>query len=389
MTLERLTYDVENLRQHEFPVANDVVYLNHASISPMPQRTRRAIQDAVDGMSMNASQFFFEQGLPLFETFMQSIAAYINAEHAEEIAPIQSTSTGLNLVAQSLDWQPGDEIIFCETEFPSNAYPWMSLERDGVKCVLVPAENGTLSVAQLEQALTPRTRLVAVSALQFFSGGRADLMAIGEFCRQHDLIFSVDAIQAIGHMPIDVQVMNIGVLSCGAQKSMMALTGSGFLYVRRDLAEQMRPRSIGPNATEGWEHWLKFDVTPREGAMRFMMGTPNVPGMFSVISSLQLFEELGRAAIDAHTTHLATLAIEGLTERGFNVVTPAAPTHHGPIITFAYDDTHDKTDAFMKMLKQNNVVATKHLDAPGNPHVRISVHCYNVQNDIQYFLNLL
>lgn len=389
MAIQNITYNVAQLREQEFPVATSTVYLNHASISPMPQRTRHAIDEAVAGMSMNASSFFFEKGIPLFEDFMNYVAHYINAETPFSITPVQSTSTGINLVAQSIAWKPGDEIIFCDMEFPSNAYPWMSLERESVKCVIVPSENGTLSVEQLEKAVTNRTRLVAVSAIQFFSGGRADLYAIGQFCKAHNLILSVDAIQAIGHIPIDVQAMNISILASGAQKSMMALTGSGFLYVRRDLAEQMQPRAIGPNATDGWEHWLKFDTTPREGAMRFMMGTPNVPGMFSVISSLKMFEELGRASIDVHTTQLAADLIQALTERNFDVVTPTDPYLHGPIVTFAYSDSHDETDTFMQQLKDNSVVATKHMDASGKPYVRISFHCYNVNNDITHFLNLL
>src|SRR5690606_2795067 len=127
-----------------------------------------------------------------------------------------------------------------------------------------------------------RTRAVAASAIQFFSGHRTDLAAIGDFCRQRNILFIVDAIQAIGHMKFDVQAMGIDVLATGGMKSLLALPGVGFLYVREELAEQMRPRLIHGNSTVDYLHWLDYDTTPAPGAARFAAGTPNVIGIMSM-----------------------------------------------------------------------------------------------------------
>ena len=239
----------------------------------------------------------------------------------------------------------------------------------------------------LEAAITPQTQLVAVSAIQFFSGARADLVGLGEICQKHNILFVVDAIQAIGHMLIDVQAMHIDILASGGQKSLMSAPGTGFLYVRNNVAENLQPRSIGPNATVDFLHWLDYDITPRPGAKRFMMGTLNYTGMATALASIGLFEELTREAIDAHTSGLAAYAIDALQSRGFSIITPAEC--HGPIVTFVYDDSTEITNQFMARLSENNITVTTHKDRASKPYVRISIHCYNVEDDIIKFLNFL
>lgn len=377
------------LRSEEFPVTQTTTYLNSASIAPLPQRSKHAIQHCVEQMSLNPSLYFVQEILPAFDQFREKAAAFINAPDKIDICPVVSTSTALNLIAGAIEWHNGDNIVFCDVEFPSNVYPWMALQKHGVECRIVPPQHGTLTPEALEKAVDSRTRLVAVSAVQFFTGARADLNALGAFCRARNILFAVDAIQAIGHIPIDVQAMNIDILATGGQKSLLALTGSGFLYVRRECAEQMRPGSIGPNATHEWEHWLKFDLTPLDGAARFMAGTPNVPGLMSVLSSLVLLEEVGRPAIDSYTTTLAAQFMTQLTELGYLVITPNAPALHSSIVTFQLDSSSAFNDAVLKYLMQNQVVITKHLDAVGNPFLRISLHGYNTEDDLERFFAVL
>lgn len=384
-----IVYDLETLRRTEFPLSASISYLNHASISPLPQRSAQTVQHCVQQMSNNASAFFMSQVFPLFETFMQKVADFINAPAPLDICPITSTSAGLNAIANAIEWQPGDKVVFCDVEFPSNAFPWMSLENRGVHCDIVPAHNGTLTIDTLNRVVDSRTRLVAVSAIQFFTGARADLMALGRFCQERNILFVVDAIQAIGHMEIDVQDMNIDVLATGGQKSLLALTGAGFLYVRREPCQAMRPIPIGPNATEGWEHWLDYGLTPREGATRFMSGTPNVPGLFSINSSIDLLNELGRNNIDQHTTTLMSWLMDELDVSGYRILTPRQNGYLGPIVTFQYSESMEKTADMVTTMAQQNVMVTKHLDAAGAPYLRVSAHCYNTESDIQHFLDVL
>ncbi|MCB9435931.1 MAG: aminotransferase class V-fold PLP-dependent enzyme [Anaerolineales bacterium] len=382
-----MTYDVVTLRQREFP--NTGPYLNHAGISPIPARTVQAVQDCVQHLGAEPSHFFHHHFFPTYQQFMQDIAAWINASNPTDICPVTSTSQAISMVATAIDWQAGDRIMFCDIEFPSNAYPWMSLEQTHqVNVVMIEPDGGTLTVESLDRAIQQHSkpRLVAVSALQFFTGARADLSALGTYCHENGILFVVDAIQAIGHIPIDVQAMHIDILATGGQKSLMALAGIGFLYVERELAERLQPASIGPNAVQGWDHWLKYDLTPLAGAARFGSGTPNVPGISSVVSSLSLLRELGREAIDAYTTSLSHYAIHELDQRGYQLVTPHDV--QGPIVTFSYGD-HTTTDALLQRLTEAGVSVTKHLDRIGNPYVRLSVHCYNREDDLQCFLNAL
>lgn len=378
-------YDVEEIRREEFPLAKTVTYLNHGGISPLPKRTRLAVEACISAMSMNAGKYFHDSVLPLFGQFMENCAEFINAPDMLDICPISSTSSALGLVAGAIDWQVSDEIILCDMEFPANMYPWLSLEKRGVKCQVVPAQNGTLTLEALEAAVNKQTRLVTVSAIQFFTGARANLHAIGKYCREHDIIFVVDAIQSIGHIHIDVQEMNIDVLATGGQKSLLSLTGIGFLYVRRELCKNMLPYTMSANSVEGWEHWLNYDLTPREGAARFMTGTPNVTGMVSILSSLSLLNELGRNQIDAYTTALTGQFADSLEAEGYQIITPRPSNLHGPILTFQYHPSVEVTQHAVEFLSQKDIMTTMHLNAIGEPYVRLSVHCYNNEEDIQRF----
>lgn len=383
------TYDVEKLRREQFPVSQNVTYLNHAGISPIPTVTADKVREIIDDLAYNPTEFFATKAAYLFDNFGPQVASYIHAADPLEITMTKSTSLAMNLVAHAIDWQAGDNLILCNYEFPSNAYPWMSVKRYGVDVRLVEPQFGTLTVEKIDEAADENTRLVAISAIQFFTGAKADLQAIGDYCHDHNILLAVDAIQAIGHMAIDVQKMHIDILASGAQKSMMALPGSGFLYVRRDVVETLHPISIGPNATDGWEHWTAYDMSPREGALRFMTGTMSLEGAFSVLSSLHFLSDLGLANIDDYTTALAQSFMEDLTEADHTVLTPTEPHQHGPIVTFKISDNSEFTAQVFDDLKAENVMLAKHLDKNGLAYLRIAVHCYNNEEDKEQFLRRL
>ncbi len=377
-------YDIEQLRREEFPHAADIAYLNHAGVSPLPQRSRRAIHQAIDHLSIEPTGFFGQVALPAMVALQTDLMTFVNAADPAEIVSITSTSAALNAIAQAIDWREGDNVIFCALEFPSNAYPWLSLARDGVESRLAPADNGGLTLRALEPLVDGRTRVVAASAVQFFTGHRTDLAAIGNFCRRRGILFVVDAIQSIGHHAIDVQAMGIDVLATGGQKSLLALPGVGFMVVRNEVANAMRPRLIHSNATVDWIHWLAYDLTPLPGAGRFGAGTPNVAGILGIAPSLALIRELGVSNIDAHTLGLSWYAAEMLTQLGHEVITPLDAA--GPIVTFRSPHDATTTEAIIQYLAGQRVVVVKHLDAAGAAYIRLSFHCYNTEADIDRFI---
>ena len=384
-TANEIDYNIEALRTAEFPFTKSVTYLHHGGISPLPARTRTALQDSIHEMGGNAGKYFHDAIAPMFDQFMGGCASLINAPDMNDICYISNTSSALGLIAGAIDWQVGDEIILCDVEFPANVYPWLSLEKIGVKCRVVPSQNGTLTVEAVESVVNEHTRLITVSIIQFFTGSRANLRELGQYCKDHNIIFVVDAIQAIGHIPIDVQAMHIDVLATGGQKSLLALTGTGFLYVRRELCDQLVPYTMSANSVENWEHWLDYDLTLQSGAARFMVGTPNILGMFSIISSLSLINELQPEHIDNHTTALTGQFWDYLNADGYQVITPRNDELRGPIVTFQYHSSVEVTQQAIVTLEQNDIMVGMHLDAKGEPYVRISVHCYNNDDDIQRF----
>ncbi len=381
-----LSYDVDALRREQFPITRNTVYLNHAGISPIPQRTFNVMQDANQRFMLNPAgdfPWFMER----YEGFKENMRGLINAASKDEIVGIQSTAVALNLVAQAVHWERGQNIVLCDIEFPSNVYPWLRLqEQYGVETRLVPQDDGGLTVEALSRAVDSHTRLVAVSSVQFFTGHRADLNALGAFCHERGILFAVDAIQSAGHIPVDVQASHIDIFVAGGLKSLMGPSGEGFLYVRNELAEQMRPTFVGANAVEDYLHWLKYKLTPLPGAARFNLGTTNWTGIVGLNESVTMLLELGLPAIDLYVTALADYTIDQLKADGYDVVTPAA---HGPIVTFRAMPTDQETDALVNRLKEQRIFVVKHWDQQDVAHVRASLHCYNTVADVDRLIHAL
>lgn len=380
-------YKITQLRQTEFPQAADQTYLNHAAISPLPRRTAERVKAAINGLSGDPAAFWGTEGMPAGEQLAISLAAHLKAASPSEIVLSTTTGSALGAVARSLPLAAGDNVIYCATEFPSNANSWMALTRLGVEPRCVPAVDGGLTPETVARYADERTRLVAASTVQFLSGHRTDLTAIGAFCRERDILFAVDAIQSIGHLPLDVQAMGIDILASGGQKSIMALPGVGLLYVRDAVAERLTPWPVASNATIDFLHWLKRDQPLMPGASRFAAGTPNLPGMFALLASVGLIQELGIDAIAEYTTGLARYAHDALSQAGYRVITPYEAM--GPIVTFAAERPVAAADALVAALAERRVSVAKHLDAQGNPYVRVSVHCYNTAEDIDRLMSVL
>ncbi|MEP7286334.1 MAG: aminotransferase class V-fold PLP-dependent enzyme [Chloroflexota bacterium] len=380
-------YDVGALREQQFPLTRNTVYFNCAAIAPLPQRTFDEMRAADERLLLDPSGSFETFFLPRFTNFAEAIRALINAEDVSEIAGVSSTSMGMNVAAQALPWQAGQNIILCDMEFPSNVYPWMSLQAQrGVEVRVIPNQDGGLTLEALEKAVDANTRLVTASAVQFFTGHKTDLKAIGAFCHDHNILFAVDVIQSAGHLPIDVQAMHIDVLATGGQKSLMGPPGQGFLYMCKALIEKTRPTMVGGSSVQDFHHWLKYNLTPADGAARFQMGTPNLNGMMGLLESITMLRELGIAAIDSYTTTLANFAIDQLKTAGYPVITPDT---HGPIVTFRAAETEEANMALMEALKAQRIFVTKHWDQQDISHIRLSFHCFNTTEEISHLIDAL
>jgi selenocysteine lyase/cysteine desulfurase len=200
--------------RREFPVTKKYVYLDHAGVAPISLR----VADSVGRLlaeSTEGGAFHYPKWAQWIVDVRRSCARLVNAEQ-DEIAFVKSTSHGLSIVAEGLDWNEGDNLLVYEKEFPSNLYPWVNLRRKGVEVKIIPPREGKIVLDDVERMIDPRTRLLAVSSVQFSNGFRIDLERAGELCRRRGVFFCVDAIQSLGVIPMDVKRYHVDFLSAGS-----------------------------------------------------------------------------------------------------------------------------------------------------------------------------
>lgn len=371
--MDTFTAELRHLRVEMEAATSVCTFLDHAAISPFPRRVRDAMVQYLDHRRVT---FGFmdrdEEGIPA--RLRKTVARLINAT-PEEIAMVQNTSHGLNLVAQSLPFRSGDNIIFCDMEFPSNVYPWMLLERQkGVEARCIPHDGGGLTVEALEAHADRRTRAVAVSSVEFLTGFRTDLRAIGEWCRAHGAYFIVDGIQSLGAIPMDVRAYGVDFLAAGGPKWLMGPVGVGFLYCRRELLEEMQPPMAGCISVVGWEDWRDYNLTFLPDACRFDLGGPNLVGMTGLMAAIELLLETGIENIHRHTLYLTDVLIADLQRRGYPVVSNLDPAHRSAIVSFSVSGDGRAAHA---CLREAGVAVSLR-----ESYIRVSPHGYNTEEEV-------
>jgi selenocysteine lyase/cysteine desulfurase len=361
--------DVQQLRG-AFPVTERCAYLNHAAIAPLSEPVRDAMRGFLVYRATWQEHERYEQ---LSQELRAALARLVNAT-PEEIAFVQNTSEGLNVIANALPLQPGDNVVFCDMEFPSNVYPWLNLKRSGVEARCVPHDGGGLTVAALEAQADACTRVVAVSSVEFLTGFRSDLAALGTWCREHGAYFVVDGIQSVGVLPMDVQACHIDFLSCGGPKWLMGPAGQGFIYVRRERLDDLQPPFAGCISVAGWEAWRDYDLTFLPDASRFELGCGNLISQVGLLAAVRFLLDVGIDAVERWTLHLTDLLVKDLIQRGYQIASNLAPEHCSAIVSFRV--TGDVDQAYQQ-LAAGRVVISKREDL-----IRVSPHCYNTEEEI-------
>ena len=361
--------DLNRLRA-VFPVTDRCAYLNHAAIAPLSDPVREAMQAYL------AHRAEWHEANPYGDVstdLRAALASLVNAA-PEEIAFVQNTSQGLNVIANALPLQPGDNVVYCDMEFPSNVYPWMNLEYRGIEARCIPHDSGGLTVDALDASGDASTRVVAVSSVEFLTGFRTDLAAIAEWCRRHRAYFVVDAIQSLGVLPMDVQAAGIDFLSCGGPKWLMGPAGQGFIYVRSALLDDLRPPFAGCISVSGWEDWRDYDLTFLPDACRFELGCANVVGQVGLLAAVQLLLDVGIDAVGRWTLHLTDRLIQDLQSRGYPIVSNLAPERRSAIVSFRVPGGVGQ--ALERLTAENVVVARR------EELIRVSPHGYNTEKEI-------
>lgn len=311
-----------------FPSLEPRAYLNHAAVSPWSepvQRAAAAVAEDYGRRGAGAIMSWIHQRARL----RAAIARLIGAE-AADIALINNTTRGVTDVALCMSWRPGDRVLLFQGEFPANVTPWQqAAELFGLKVEFLTLEDFIRSheegLAALQRALDAGgVRLVAVSAVQFQSGLRMPLAAMADACHAAGAELSVDGIQAVGGVPLDVREARVDFLSVGGHKWMMGCEGLGFLYVRPERLAELKPRVAGWLShedglrflLEGAGH-LRYDRPIRRTADFVEGGANNTVGCAALEAALGLIEQLGTGAIFDHVQGYLDALEGGLISRGF------------------------------------------------------------------------
>ncbi len=381
-----MTYDVDALREREFPWAasGESIYLNHASTGPLPQRALDATAE-FNRLRAAPHRLTDEYQFATLARSRELIASLIGAD-AGEIALATNTTYGINLAAFSLPFRTGDVVLAPDLQFPANIYPWMHLAATrGVEFHRVPCPNGfDIETLMRELERRPRVRAVTVSWVGFSDGARVDLRALGAVCRERGIYFIVDAIQGLGPLTLDLGAMHVDILACGAQKWLLSPWGSGFVYVRRELVQAIVPHDVSWLDVKGSDDFTRltdYDLTWRDDARRFEFITLPFQDFAGLNASLELFRELGPANVESYVARLADVIVDWTRTRDdVTLVTPAEPSRRAGIVSVRPRDA---------------VAANTRLRAAGiraslrEGAIRLSPHCYNTVTEIETALDVL
>ena len=338
---------------------------------------------SIERASSDARQYELE--LEHIAETRKAVARFIGAQ-LDEISFTGPTSSGLNAIANGLDWTKGDEVVCYLDDYPANVYPWLALERHGVKAVwLETARIGEITPEIVEKALTARTKLVALASANFCSGYRIDLDAIGSLCAKRGVLFSVDAIQTLGAFPIALD--RIDFLSAGAQKWMLGPSGAGILYVKASRREMLRPATIGGWNVESRNFIAQREIKYAPGGQKFEPGAYTHSVIAGFGAAIDLLLEVGPARIAERILSLTQALEREITPAGFEFLSPDEVNSRSGILTFRHPRI--PTDRLFDALLKNDAVVSLRFDRGDRSWLRVSPHFYNTVDEIGKIADVL
>ncbi len=370
-----------------FPILRHWDFFNHAGVSPLP----RVAADALNRFAMEVAgdAYLGAHWHEDIERLRVTAAQLMNA-HRDEIAFIKNTSEGLSIVANGIDWKPGDRIVTTAVEYPANIYPWMeAARRHQTELVMVPEQKDAARHAVvpleaiLKEAAHPRTRLVTLSHVEFASGQRHDLTRIGAFCREHGKLLCVDAIQSLGVVPVDVRAMNIDYLSADGHKWLLGPEGAGVFYCRRELLEQTRPLVVGWLNVVNAMDFGNYDYTLKPDAARYEAGSHNVAGLLALKASMDMIAGIGIPAITARLKHLGDHLSQKLSQKGYTILSARDEEQFSGSVVFT-SPRHDQKALVERFRKEHRIELAFRVG-----RLRCSPHFYNTEQQLDRLAELL
>ena len=355
--------------------------MNHAGVAPLSRRVQEAMVGFMEDATLHGA-VHADTWAETAEVCRTRAAQLINA-NATEIAFMKNTTQGILIAANGIDWQAGDNVVTTAVEFPANVYPWWSLkERYGVSTRMVPERDGRIYVEDIAAMIDERTRVLTISHVEFASGFRNDIKALGELCREHDIWFVVDAIQGLGVVEVDVKSCNIDILAADGHKWLLAPEGAAIFYCADAKREQLINTNIGWSSVVNPRDFLNYDLTQQPNATRFEEGSYNSVGLYGLNAAIELLLNIGIPAIEARVLELTARLIDGLQTKGYRVLTPKTDAERAGIVIFE-SDRYTPTKIYETLYSENIMTAER------GSGVRISPHFYNTASEVERLLEAL
>ena len=362
----------------EFPLRDGLIYLNHAAVGVWPRRTCEAVKAfAEENLRQGATDYPY--WMQIERELRSRLQRLVNAVSVDDIALVKNTSEGLSLLAYGLDWQPGDTIVSTNQEFPSNRIVWESLKDKGVELRLADISTDDPEAAILALC-DMNTRLLTVSSVQYASGLRPNLELLGEFCRDHDIIFCIDAIQSLGALTFDAQACHADVVVADGHKWMLGPEGLALLYTRAELRNQLTLNQYGWHMVERAGDFDRSDWQPAKSARRFEPGSPNMLGIYALNASLSLLEDAGMQEVQRRVLDRTRVLMDMILETsGCELLTPHEPGRFGGIVNFCFKGvSHAGHEHMYRQLMQQKVIC-----AFRGGGIRFSPHFYTPEAHLE------
>ncbi len=373
----------ESVRRKEFPVCVESIFLAHAGVCPFPHRVAQATTEYTSACTKGDQEMALPTALVLKT---RKLAAELLGCTPQEIALVGPTSNGLSMVANGLDWQKGDNLVFYQQDFPSNAVVWMALaSHHGVQLREVQPKNlGEITLEDITPLVDSRTRLVALSSAHAVSGYRLDIDRIGQWVRSKNALFCVDSVQTLG--VLRTHVKHVDFLAADSHKWLLGPCAAGILFVRREVQSKLRPILVGWNNVICPGYITQEQVEFPLHAGRYEAGSHNLIGITGLHAALSLLSEFGIENIENTVLGFTRFLREELRKHGFQLANTSEAALSG--ITSFYREGFNMEALHSKLLGANIVTSLRQTH-DGKKWIRFSPHFYNTQSELERALSLL
>jgi cysteine desulfurase/selenocysteine lyase len=377
---------IKPLIEKEFPLANDIVYLNHAAVSPWPKRTAEAVKAFAEENAHFGAQNY-PKWLGIEIKLRNQLKTLINAPSTNDIALLKNTSEALSVVASGISWNKGDNIVSSSEEFPSNRLPWLAQAKHGVEFKEIDLSKAETPEASLIHACDEKTRLLTISSVEYGTGKRINLEKLGAFCSENNILFCVDAIQSLGALPFDVQKINADFVMADAHKWLLGPEGIALFYCKQEIRDLLELHQFGWHMVKNVGDYADKDWQIADSAQRFECGSPNMLGIHALSASLSLIEEVGIDVISNNIINNSSYIIDNINNiDGLSFVSPAEKPQYAGIVTFDIKGK-DMADIYANLMKNKVICANR---AGG---IRFSPHFYTskekIDKGLEIFLSII